>query len=263
MKDRQIPEKKLKAVKDLLHLIKTSKSIVVVYIKNLPTSQFQLIKKSLREKAEVKVVKKNIVIKAFDDSGVAKLQDFKKYIKEDSALMFSKDDAFELSAILARNKSKTKAKVGQEVDDDVEIEPGPTELVPGPIISELTALGLKFMIEDGKISIREKKKILKKGDKVTEQAASIMGKLDMKPVSVGLEPLAAYDIHDHKIYEDIKVDQTGIIEQMKFAAGKSLAFAVKFAYPVKETIGFLLGKAKSHEDALSKLIKSEEVKLEK
>lgn len=255
-----IPEKKTRAVSELMNLIKTSKSIVIVSIKNLPTSQFQLIKKKLRDKAKIKVVKKSISLRAIEESQVSKLKDFKKYIQEDIALIFSNEDAFEVSAILSKNKSKTRARVGQEVDDEVIIEPGPTELVPGPIISELTALGLKFMIEDGKISIREKKTILKKGEKVTEQAASIMGKLDMKPVSVGLEPLAAYDCQEHKIFENIKIEPEKIIVELKTAAGRALAFAVKIAYPVKETIGFLLGKSKSHEQALSKLIKSEEVK---
>lgn len=242
--EREIPEKKIKLVKDLINLIKTNKSIVIVSIKNLPTSQFQVIKKKIRDISIVKVVKKSMVTRALDELNIEKLKDLKKFIKEDIALIFSNSDAFELSAILARNKSKTKARVGQEVDDDVLIEPGPTELVPGPVISELSGLGIKFAIEDGKINIKEKKIILRKGEKVNEAQAGIMSKLDMKPVSVGLEPLVAYDISEHKIYEDIKIDQEKVLNELKTASGKSLAFAVKLAYMCKETLGFILGKAK-------------------
>lgn len=256
--DRKVPEKKLKTVIELVELIKKSKSIVVVSIKNLPTSQFQLIKKKLRENAIIKVVKKNIILKAIDDSKLLSLQDLKQYIKEDTALIFSSLDAFEISAILAKNKSKTRAKAGQEAEEEVAIEPGATELVPGPVISELSALGIKFMIEDGKINIREKKVILKKGEKVNAAQASIMGKLDMKPVSVGLEPLLAYDTKEHKIYHDIKIDEEKVLNNMKISSGKALAFAVKIAYPCKETIGFLLWKARSYEQTLLKLIKEEE-----
>lgn len=260
--EREIPEKKLRTVVEIVKLIKESKSIVIVSIKNLPTSQFQLIKKKLRGNAVIRVVKKNIILKAIDESKGLKLQEFKQYIKEDTALIFSNLDTFELSAILAKNKSKSRAKVGQEAEEDVVIEPGATELVPGPVISELSALGLKFSIEDGKINIREKKIILKKGQKINEAQASIMSKLDMKPVSVGLEPLVAYD-STGKIYHDIKVDQEKILNEMRILGGKALAFAVKLAYPCKETIKLLLAKANSQEKALSKLIKTEEVKLEK
>ena len=79
-----------------------------------------------------------------------------------------------------------RAKVGQIVDDNVVIEPGPTELIPGPVVSELGSLGLKFAVEEGKISIKEGKTILKAGEAVSEAAASIMNKLDMKPIAVGL-----------------------------------------------------------------------------
>jgi len=258
--ERPIPEKKIRTVTELIRLMKESSSIMIVSIKNLPDNQFQAIKKKLRQDAVIKVVKKSIITKAIEEKKDSNIDKLKEFLQEDTALIFSKLDAFELSAILSRNKSKTRAKIGQEVEDDVTIEPGPTELVPGPVISELTVLGLKFMIEDGKITIRDKKIILKKGDKVNEQAAGIMSKLDIKPVSVGLEPLVAYDLKEGKIFKEIKIDPERVLEDLKSRAGRALAFAVKIAYPCKQTISYLLAKAKSHENALSGLIKSEEVK---
>lgn len=253
----KIPEKKTKALAELVRLLKESRSVTLVSIKNLPSSQFQAIKKSLRGSAAIRVAKKNIILKAIEATDKGVIKNFKKYIKEDTALMFSELDPFELSAILSRNKSMARAKVGQIVDEDIAVEPGPTELVPGPVISELSGLGIKFAIEDGKISIKEKKIIVKKGEAVNSAQAGIMAKFDMKPVAVGLEPLIAYDEKEDAIFEGIKIDQAKTIDELKNARGRALAFAVKMVYACKDTIGFLLAKARSQEQALDKLIKTD------
>ena len=51
-REKDIPQKKTKSVAELLKLMKESNSIVIVSIKNLPDSQFQTIKKKLRELPE-------------------------------------------------------------------------------------------------------------------------------------------------------------------------------------------------------------------
>jgi len=252
----KISEKKTKILGEFINLIKNSNSIIIVSIKNLPSNQFHAIKKKLRENATIKVAKKSVMNRVIDGIEKGTIKNFKKYLKEDEAFIFSRLDPFELSAILSRNKSMARAKIGQTVEEDIIIESGLTELVPGPVISELSNLGLKFSIENGKINIREKKTILKAGDKVNEAQASIMAKLDMKPVAVGLEPVVAYDAREDKIYENIKVDPEKTLEKMKTASGKAMAFAVKIAYASRDTIGFLLAKAYSQEKALSKLIKT-------
>lgn len=256
-REKEIPKKKLKIIEEIAELIKSNKSVLFVSIKNLPTSQFQVIKKKLRGKAIIKVVKKNAAIRAIDKIEKGAIKNLKGYLKEDMAIIFSSLDTFKLSAELSENKSKAKAKIGQEVDEDVVIEPGPTELVPGPIISQLGNLGIKFAIEDGKISIKEKKVILKAGEKVDENAADFMNKFDIKPMLVGLEPLVAYDAGEDKIYEDIKVDKEKTLHELKNMYGKALGLAINIAYYCKDTIRFLIGKAGHHENALNRLIKEE------
>jgi large subunit ribosomal protein L10 len=256
-REKAIPEKKTKTVLELINLIEKSRSIVLVSIKNLPSSQFQSIKKNLRGKAVIKVTKKKVMGRAIDGIERGTVKNLKKYLQEDTAYIFSELDPFELSSIMSRNKSRTKAKTGQVIEEDVFIEPGVTELVPGPVISELTGLGIKFAIEDGKINLKEGKILVKAGEKVNEHAASIMSKLDMKPIAVGLEPLIAYDAKEDKIYENIKIDQEKTLEELRNSKVRALSLAVKLAYACKETIKFLLATALSEEKALEKFIKEE------
>jgi len=249
-----VSEDKKKALAELIKLSKENNTILLASIKNLPAKQFQQICKKLRGQAIVKVTKKTIALMALESIGKPGSQKLKDYVKEDVAIIFSKLDAFKLSGLLSQNKSRAKAKTGQAVNEEVAIEPGPTDLVPGPIISQLTGLGLKFAIADGKIELKERKVILKPGQIVSDAAADIMSKLDIKPVSVGFEPIAAYDSQEDKVFEDIKIDKDKILGDFKHLYSKSLAFAVKIAYPCKDTISYLIGKAGMHEKALSKLI---------
>ena len=231
---------------------------MVVSIKNLASANFQEIRKKIRDKTDIKVYKKAIMIRAIEKIEKGVIKELKNYIVEDSALMFSKIDPFELSGILADNRTAAKAKVGQEAPEDIIVKAGSTELVPGPAISQLGSLGLKIAVEEGKIAIKEDKIIVKKGNKINANAADIMGKLDIKPFKIGFEPLAAYDIKEDKFYKDIKVDKEKSLEALKQAYGRGFAFAFKLGYVCKETLRLLLGKANAEEKAIAGLINAKQ-----
>lgn len=250
---REIPDGKLKTVTELENLIKNSKTFMLCSIKSLPGKQYQAIKKKIRDKAKIKVVKKSLVLRAIDNSGI-EIKKLKEHVKEDCALLFSGIDAFELAGVLSQNKTPVGGKLGQIAEENIEVEPGPTDLVPGPVISELGALGLKIAIEDGKISIKEKKIIVKKGEKINESAAGLMSKLDIKPFTIGFEPSAAYDSEEKKVYIGIKIDQAKTLGDLKASYSKALGFAVNLAYVCQETLKFILGKAAMQEKAILNLV---------
>ena len=151
-KTHTIPEAKKKKVKDLENLIKNSKSILVVSIKSIPASKFQQIVKRLRGKAEVRVPKKTMIYRALDNVGKGELEKLERNIDESFALLFSDIDAFELASELARTKTPAKAKAGQTAPQDIEVPAGPTDLPPGPAISELSNAGLQVKVEKGKLN---------------------------------------------------------------------------------------------------------------
>ena len=257
VRERKVSESKLKNVEEISRLIKTSDTIMVASIKNIPSSQFQDIRKKLRNNAVIFLAKKSSIDKALD-KGNDSIKGLKNHVKSDYALLFSKLNPFELAALLSENRSPVKAKIGQEAADDIIVDAGPTDLVPGPAISELGALGLKIAIEDGKINIRESRAIVKKGEKVSEAAASIMNKLGIKPFAIGFEPIAVYDTNLNKVYVGIRVNKKQTLEELKLAYAKSLGFSQKIEYICGETIGFLLARAQSHEIALEKITASQD-----
>lgn len=247
-----------KNVNNLSESIKKSKTLMVVSIKNLPSKQFQSIKKSMRKDADIKVAKRNIVLRALEKAGISNLNN---YIISDSAFVISKLEAYELAGKLSEKKTPVFARAGQIAPEDIEVKEGPTNLVPGPAISELGALGIQISVENGKISIKKNKIIINKGQTIKENVASVLQKLNIMPFSVGLDVKAAYDIDDNKLYTELKIDSEGYTKELKHTASKSLGFAQIISYVCKETITFLLFKANSESKVLEKNIqlnKSEE-----
>lgn len=255
----KVPEYKLEETKNLVELIDNNNTIMFASIKGLPASNFQKIKKALKDKAAVKVIKKRALLRALEGSNKENIKKLEAHLKEDTAFLASNEDAFELSRILGESKSPVRAKAGQIALNDIEIEAGVTEIPAGPAVSELGSLGLQVKVTNGKIEIMKPKVIIKKDKEVTEVAASVMGKLDITPFEVGFVPLIAFDSNTGKIFEDLVIDSEKTINEMKNIFAKSRSLAVSLGYISKDIIGLFIGKAVSHESALSKLVKEDSV----
>jgi large subunit ribosomal protein L10 len=247
---KPIPEEKKKLVENITEKVKNSRTILIASIKGLPASQFQKIKKSLRGKAEVVVAKKSIVIRAIGRVEKGVVQNLKKQIEADIALIFSDIEAFELAGILIDNQSSAKAKVGDVAPEDINIEPGPTNLMPGPAISELGAVGLKVKVENGKLAIVQGTTIIKEGKIIDEKVANVMGKLNITPMKAGFIPVSAYDAEREIIYYEISIDKEKALEELRNAISKSLGFAINIGYSAKETVSYFIAKAGMEEKTL-------------
>ncbi len=249
-----VSDAKKAKVKELAGLLK-KKTVMVISVKGLPSAQFQDIKKKLRSKAKVQVVKKSLVNFALDHAGVEEIKELVPHVNDSTAMLFSDEDAFVISGILADEKSPAKAKAGQIAPFDIEVKAGPTELVPGPDISALSAVGLAPKVENGKIAVMKDKVILKEGKEVTEAVASIMAKLDIIPFEVGIDPVAAY--MDGVVYVDIKIDKDAMAASLEHDFGRAFAVAVDLGIVNNETLDSIIGKANAHEGVVTRIITGE------
>ncbi len=241
---------KIKKVKDLAERISKARSLMVVSIKGLPSKQFQNIKKSIRESAFIKVEKKNILLRAIKELKKESALGLEKHISDSCAFAISDLEGYELAGILSKKKTPVFAKAGQTAPTDIEVKEGPTDLVPGPAISELGALGIQISVENGKIAIKKDKVIIKEGNVISEGAAAVLMKLGVQPFSVGLSPVAVYDLKEEKIFTELVIDSDAAVVRLKESAGRALGFAQKIKYYCKETIGYFLAKANMEGKAL-------------
>lgn len=240
-----------KAVKEIAEKIKKARTLMIVSVKALPSKQFQEIKKSIREHAFIKIAKKNIMLRAIKAVGKESILGLENQIKENCAFAISDMEGFELAGLLLSKKTPVYAKAGQIAPVDIEVKEGGTNLVPGPAISELGALGIQISVEGGKIAIKKSKIVVKAGNIINANAAAMFQKLNIQPFTIGLEPVCIYDVKEEKIYSDIKINPEETAKELASAAGKALGFAQKIGYYCGETVRYFLAKANMEALALS------------
>lgn len=234
--------------KDEIEEIKTNltkySSIGVVGIRGIPSNQLQLMRKSLRGIADLKLCRNSLIDRALNESS-SDIQQINKYVEDQTALLFTNENPFKLSRILLKGKTSAPIKAGTVSPKDIVVEKGPTAFPPGPIVGELTGAGIAAGIEGGKVVIRQTKIVAKKGDVVDAKLASILSRLQIHPMELGLDLRAVYQngtIYESKI---LSVDETTYKNNLTLAVQHAFNLSVNSAYPAKATIRTLLTKAAS------------------
>jgi large subunit ribosomal protein L10 len=216
--------------------------IGLVDMYGIPAQQVQQIRRNLRGKAVIKVTRNTLIKHALEEIG-GETKGIAKYISGHSAMIFTNDNPFKLFKQLEKTKTKMAAKAGETAPEDIIVEKGPTSFKPGPIVGELQQAGIPAAIEAGKVKIRETKTVVKKGAVISAKIATVLIKMDIKPMDVGLALQVAF--HDGSIYEPsvLAVDETKILAQIQLAGQQAFNLSVNAAIPTKETMAPILTKA--------------------
>src|SRR3989338_11310473 len=137
-----VSEIKTTFVKELVKAIKDFPIVGIVNMSNLPAQQLQVMRATLRNKGvRIIMARKRILALALEQSEKENIDQLKQKLKGMPAILLTRDNPFALYATLQRNKSKAPAKSGQISPKDIVVKEGPTNFAPGPIISELAAVG--------------------------------------------------------------------------------------------------------------------------
>lgn len=253
-KKHNVSEKKLKNVKELSKLMDDHKTVMIASTTGLASADLQKSRKLLRSKAVIRYVKKSTAIKSIEASKHDGIKNLVPHVIESPALIFTDEDPFDIATILAENKFPAKAKEGQIAPADIKVEAGPTELLPGPVISEFGAAGIKAGIVGGKIAVKEDKIVVKAGEKINKVVVSILQKLEITPFEVGLEAAVAYDSRDRKVYKNIKINKEGMLSELKSAFSTAYQFALQIAYPCADTTAKIVERAEREAIALNNML---------
>lgn len=239
-----IPKWKKDEIEDIKNLISTHSSVGIVGVHGIPSNQLQVMRKNLRGLADIKMCRNSLIDRALDESS-EDVKKIGKYVEDQTALLFTNENPFKLYKILDKGKTQAPIKAGAVSPKDIVIEKGPTSFPPGPIVGELTGAGIPAGIEGGKVVIRETKTVARKGDVVDAKLASILSRLDIRPVDLGLELRAVYEkgmIYESKL---LSVDEAQYMANLTTAVQRAFNLSVNSAYPAKPTISILLTKAAS------------------
>src|SRR4030042_492805 len=239
------------AVADLAKKMSKSKVIGIIDVHGVPAPAFQTMRTNLRGKAEIVMLKNTLLKLAIQETAKSKkgLEKLVEVVDGQCAVVTSDMHPFRLFRQLDATKTKMPARGGEISPDDIEIKAGDTPFKPGPVVGELQKAGLPAAIEQGKVVIKKDKLLVKKGDKIPREVALVLSKLEIYPLTVGLNLNAAFE--DGMVYQKdvLAVDDVEILNRVKAAASGALNLSVFISYPTKQSIRLLVSKA--HMNALN------------
>src|SRR3989344_1837958 len=239
-----VSQQKKQLVQQLIKDIDQYPIVGVLNLQNLPAQQLQAMRAMLKQKGvKLSMTKKKLLELALDQSKKENLQQLKQKIKGMPALLFTKDNPFALNVLIERNKSEAPAKAGQTAPRDIVVKAGPTSFAPGPIISELAAVGIKTKVNAGKLEVIQDTTVAKEGDIISPKVAETLKRLDIKPMEVGLNLVAVWEegfVFDAK---QLHIDEKEFVQNVTQAASWAMNLAVEAAYLTTETTEILLQKA--------------------
>ena len=237
-------ELKKQLVKQLVHDIEHYPIVGVVNLEHLPAPQLQTMRSMLKSKGvKLSMARKNLLFLALSQSKKKDLDQLSAKVKGMAALLFTKENPFALNSLIVKNKSEAPAKAGQTAPRDIVVRAGPTSFAPGPIISELAAVGIKTKVNAGKLEIIQDVTVAKEGDAISAKLAETLKRLDIKPMEVGLNLVAVWE--DGLVFsaKQLYVDEKEYAQNFAQAATWAMNLAVEAAYPTLETTELLLQKA--------------------
>jgi large subunit ribosomal protein L10 len=239
-----VAEWKKEAVDDFAKRISKAKVVGVVDLTSLPAAQFAGMRKTLRGKVDILMGRKRLfklaIDKVKDKPGIESL---KEKLSGIPAFILTSENPFVLYKMLEKSKSNAFAKAGSIAPNDILIKAGPTSFAPGPIIGELGGVGLKAGIENGKVAIKQDAVVAKAGSVINDKLASILMRLGITPIEIGLNMTYAYAdgaIFDKKI---LAVDESKYIADITQCARDAFNLAFSAVYVTADNRELLIQKA--------------------
>jgi large subunit ribosomal protein L10 len=244
-----IPEWKVKDVEELIEKISKSRVVGVVGVREIPASNLQQMRGSLRDNVEIRMVRNTIARRALEASA-PEIRPLADFIEDQTALIFSNDNAFKLNSLLEKGKQPMPIKAGSRAPKDIVVEAGETTFSPGPMVGKLQAAGIPAAIKGGKVVINQRITLAKEGEIVPAKTADILKTMEIFPRNVGLELRAAFEGGLIFKSKDLSINVDSKIAELCNASAMAMSFAVEIGYTTPVTIGPMLQKAQTKARAL-------------
>ena len=235
--------KKAETVERVTELAKKYPVIAVTTLSKVRSTQLMAVRKALRDHAEVYVVKNKLAILGLKNAGIKNADQLLSHLSGQNALIFSTYDPFKLFLTLDKSHVYLHARAGDKAPNDIIVPAGNTSLPAGPVLSEFREAGISTKIEGGSIWVNKDSVALKKGGEVTPKLASLLSKLNIKPIRAGLTIALAYE--DGLIYSGdlVAIDLVKYRQSLVDAYTSARGFSILIGYVTKETAPEIIAKA--------------------
>ena len=235
--------KKGETVERVSELAKKYPVIAVTTLSKVRSTQLMAVRKALRGHAEVYVVKNKLAILGLKNAGIKNADQLLSHLSGQNALIFSTYDPFKLFLTLDKSHVYLHARAGDKAPNDIIVPAGNTSLPAGPVLSEFREAGISTKIEGGSIWVNKDSVALKKSGEVTPKLASLLSKLNIKPIRAGLTIALAYE--DGLIYSGdlVAIDLEKYRQSLVDAYASAKGLSILIGYVTKETAPEIIAKA--------------------
>ncbi len=216
--------------------------IGIVDLTMLPAQLFADVRKKLYPESKIKVTKTRILKRALDDANI----DFKglnELVEGPVGIILTSKNPFELYSFIKKNRTNAPAKPGIEAPNDIIVPAGDTGLPPGPALSTLKAAGLETKVQGPTIEVAADKIVTKQGEIVSQEVATVLSTLNIKPLKVGLKILGVFEKGTIFKPEVLDIDTEQMFNDFVSAHSKAFNLAFSIGYTTKENIELFLQKA--------------------
>jgi large subunit ribosomal protein L10 len=247
---KHYPKKKRVMYEELQRIPAEYNVIALSKMSKVRAAQLMMIRKKFRNDIQIKIVKNKVAIRAFEKvKGVAGIENLSKQLEGQCAMIFTNINPFKLNLIFAQNKVFLPAKGGDIATKEIFVPSGNTGITPGPVLSEFKTANVPTKIDQGTISVTKDTLVAKPGDVISTPLASLLSKLNVKPVEAGISVNFAIAEGLQFQEQDLKLNLDEYKEGLARSYAQALALATEAGYMTPETVTPLLVKA--HQQAIS------------
>ncbi|BDQ31535.1 50S ribosomal protein L10 [Nitrosopumilus zosterae] len=245
------PKRKTQMYQQLQELPKKYKVIAVIKLHKVRSTQILPLRKILKDDVQFVAIKDKVAQKALDSLDIPGIKEIAKDLEGQCMFLFTNMSPFKLNVLLAKNKVMMAARGGDIASIDIVVPAKNTGIAPGPMLTEFKEAGIPTKIDQGTIWIAKDSTPVLKGETINEKLASILGKLDIKPVEAGISLYTALEEGLKYAEEEMIIDVEKVRAQFSQAHQEAVSLSIEAAYITADNISQILTKAAQYARSLS------------
>lgn len=251
-RQKNYPKKKRLMFAHLQEIVRQYDVVALSKITKVRATQLMTIRKKFRNDIKILIIKNKVAQRAFERvTDVRSLENISRELEGQCALMFTNINAFKLNLILNENKVFLSAKGGDIATKDITIPAGNTGITPGPVLSEFKESNVPTKIEQGSIWVSRDTIIAKPGSVISQKLASLMSKLNIKPIEAGISIHAAIAESLFFNEADLKIDLKEYRNELQNSFLSAVRVSIEAEYITTETVKPIVSRAQYSAMALA------------
>ena len=245
------PPKKARMYAQLQETPSKYGTVALIRLEKVRASQILQLRKKLKGQVEFVSIKDKLAVKALKGAQAPGVDGLAQDIGGQCMLLFTDMSPFRLNMLLSKNKVMLAARGGDIASVDVEVAARNTGIAPGPMLTEFKEAGIPTRIDQGTIWIAKDTVPVRKGEVIGEKLASMLGKLDIKPIEASITLETALEGGFKYGRDELVIDIEEVAESLAAAHQEAVNLSVEAGYATADNIVQILAKASSSARSLS------------